>query len=790
MREEAGKQREHELALASVKTDESNPPSVQGSLPGLKLPRFQEGKDEIDDFLRRFERIAATQKWDRSSYHLYLSSLLSGKALKIYVSLSDSILEDYDSLKEGLLKAYAVDADFYRKRFRESKVKDNETYVQLATRMRQDFNHWMSLDNVEKDYESVCDFMVRDQLLYNCPYDLRLFLKERTFENTLAMTQAADRFRSAHRSTKPRVQSEGASSSKSQLKCHQCQRTGHSRPNCPDLNKSSSKAGPTKKIVHNIFTTEGFPQSSDTCKGEVFGEQAKFFYDTGCNGVLIKDSLVPKTAKRSKIVQAYDFTGFCRDYPLVRCYVKSKFLTGWVNAIVAPLKYCDVIIGKVPGVTLPSNQAENESLAESVPEAKVMVIQTRAQKKSAQLHSQLSVPDSPAINFSSSDLVAAQTSCPTLDKIRRQASQQSTITVKHRTVMYEYINDLIYRVCLTSKNDHEAGMKQLVVPQSMRQVVMTTAHDSALAGHFSHRKTAEKVFREFFWPGAGADIKRFCRSCHVCQKTSPKGNVRKAPLVSMPINREPFSRVAIDLVGPLTPSSEGHRYILTLIDCATRFPEAVPLKNIDTVTIAESLVSIFSRVGIPKEMLSDRGTQFKSDLMAEVNRLLSIKAIFTSPYHACCNGMVERFHAVLKAMLKKLCLDKPSDWHRYLPSVLFAYREIPNDTLKFSPFELLYGHRVRGPLSILHDLWTNTDLSDEVKTTYQYVLDLRSRLEDSASIASANAAVNSKMYKTYFDRNTQSRVLSEEDEVLVLLPSSHNKLKMQYKGPYSVVKCH
>ena len=94
----------------------------------------------------------------------------------------------------------------------------------------------------------------------------------------------------------------------------------------------------------------------------------------------------------------------------------------------------------------------------------------------------------------------------------------------------------------------------------------------------------------------------------------------------MPLIDKPFKRVAIDLVGLIGPPSEdGHRYILTLVDFATRYPEAVPLKNIDTETVAEALVDIFSRLGVPKEILSALGTQFISECMKEVTRLLSIK---------------------------------------------------------------------------------------------------------------------------------------------------------------------
>lgn len=790
-RAEADKQREHELTLARLKSGDSKH-KVPETFPGLKLPKFQEGKDEIDDFLRRFERLAEIHDWDQEAYHIYLGTLLSGKALKVYVSLPDAVLKSYDILKDSLLKAYAVDAEFYRKRFREGKVKDNETYGQLATRMRQDLDNWLRIRNIGKDSDSICNFLVEDQLVSNCPHDLKMFLKERTYDSLVSLTQSAERFRSAHRSARARISSkhEEGDSPKPVLKCHNCHQPGHIKPNCPEFKKA-----PKSKHLNKINSVQNFGVSAPsavTDEGILFGKPAKILLDTGCSTILVKDSLVPPSVKRGKLVKLYDYLGVDRSFPKVRCFINCKFLKGWVEAVAAPIKFADVLIGTVPGVKLPPEQPSGKaSLTEEGTVDVVMGVETRAQKRrNTKSPNELDIPEVPAGDITKSVLMNAQTDCPSLESIRKLAASQTVVTVKNRSVKYELVSGLLYRVCTESKKEHEVGMKQLVVPRAMRQAIMSTAHDSSLAGHFSHRKTADKIFLKFFWPGAGADIKRFCRSCHQCQKSSPKGNVRKAPLVPMPIISEPFSRVAIDLVGPLTPSSQGHRYILTLIDCATRFPEAIPLKNIDTVTVAESLVGIFSRVGIPSEILSDRGTQFKSDLMAEVNRLLSIRALFTSPYHACCNGIVERFHAVLKAMLKKLCLDKPRDWDRYLPSVLFAYREIPNDTLKFSPFELLYGRRVRGPLCVLHDLWTKTELDDTVKTTYQYVLDLRSRLEDSAMIASANAAVNSKLYKTYFDRKAKSRVLAEGDEVLVLLPSSNNKLTMQWKGPYSVVKRH
>ena len=123
------------------------------------------------------------------------------------------------------------------------------------------------------------------------------------------------------------------------------------------------------------------------------------------------------------------------------------------------------------------------------------------------------------------------------------------------------------------------------------------------------KSSHERVVASFWWPGMSGDITRFCHSCDVCQRTVSKRRVPKVPLGKMPVIETPFKRVAVDLIGEMFPaSSRGHRYILTVVDYATRYLEAIALKNISTVAIAEALVSIFSRVGITEEILSDQGT--------------------------------------------------------------------------------------------------------------------------------------------------------------------------------------
>ena len=294
-----------------------------------------------------------------------------------------------------------------------------------------------------------------------------------------------------------------------------------------------------------------------------------------------------------------------------------------------------------------------------------------------------------------------------------------TTVVKHKGLWYRQIEK------------QEGTLKQLLVPLSRRVKILRLAHESLMGGHMGINKTVNRILTCFYWPGLVSDVKKWCRTCDVCQRTIPKGRVSKIPLGKMPLMSSPFQTVAIDLVGPITPmSSQGNRYIMTYVDYATRWPEAIPLPDITTERVADALIGIFSRLGFPSEILSDRGSQFTSTLMNEICRLINVKQSFTTPYHPMSNGLNERFNGTLKSLLKKMCRDRPNDWDRYVNAVLFAYREMPHASTGFSPFELLYGRKVKGPLGILRDLWIGEVEQGEVHNTYTYVMELRNKLEE------------------------------------------------------------
>ncbi len=127
-------------------------------------------------------------------------------------------------------------------------------------------------------------------------------------------------------------------------------------------------------------------------------------------------------------------------------------------------------------------------------------------------------------------------------------------------------------------------------------------------------------------------MQTYCKMCPECQKTSAVCKSDRAPLQAMLVITPLFTRIAMDIVGPLEKSTAGYQYILVVCDYATQFPKAFPLWSITTPKLISALVQLFSQVGFPEEILTNQGTNFTSRLMSQLHKELGITIIRTSPY--------------------------------------------------------------------------------------------------------------------------------------------------------------
>uniref|UniRef100_A0A671V8A1 Integrase catalytic domain-containing protein n=1 Tax=Sparus aurata TaxID=8175 RepID=A0A671V8A1_SPAAU len=216
-----------------------------------------------------------------------------------------------------------------------------------------------------------------------------------------------------------------------------------------------------------------------------------------------------------------------------------------------------------------------------------------------------------------------------------------------------------------------------------------------------------------------------CASCRECQlvnpPATPKVLLRPLPLIEVPIDR-----IAMDLIRPLDRSARGYRFVLVLVDYATRYPEAVPLSNISAKSVTQALFQVISQVGIPKEILTDQGTSFMSRSLRELYELLGVCSIRTSVYHPQTDGLVERFNKTLKNMIHKFMHKDSRNWVKWFDPLLFAVREAPQASAGFSPFELLFGRKPRGVLDLVRENWETGPSTS--KNEVQHVLDLRAKL--------------------------------------------------------------
>ncbi|MGH0165619.1 UNVERIFIED_CONTAM: hypothetical protein FKN15_049248 [Acipenser sinensis] len=242
----------------------------------------------------------------------------------------------------------------------------------------------------------------------------------------------------------------------------------------------------------------------------------------------------------------------------------------------------------------------------------------------------------------------------------------------------------------------------------------------------------------------------------------------------------------MDIVGPLSQSDCGYTHILVVVDYATRYPEAVPLRSTSALAIAKELVQIIARVGIPKEILTDHGTNFMSRCLKELYKLLQIRSIRTSVYHPQSDGLVERFNQTLKQMLRRFVNQEQKHWAKLLPYLMFAVREVPQSSTGFSPFELLYGRQPRGVLDLVKEGWE--EQNKDAKNIVKYVIMLRDRLQLVGHLAHENLKQAQHRQEQQYNKQARIRTFRPGDKVLLLLPTSESKLYAKWQGPYEVMR--
>ena len=378
-------------------------------------------------------------------------------------------------------------------------------------------------------------------------------------------------------------------------------------------------------------------------------------------------------------------------------------------------------------------------------------------------------------------IILSQGKDPELKKIRDIAhclDDEELISSSNNFVLRDDLLMRKYRPIHASGEDEWGVVYQIVVPLEYRSDILKQAHESLFSGHLGVNKTLRKIARNFYWPKLRKDVRRHCKTCHPCQLTGkPNQIIPKAPLVPIPVVEQPFYRIIIDVVGPLPRTKSGKEYIFTIMDKVTRFPEAIAVRSIKAPNIVSHLIDFFSRFSLPREIQSDQGSNFMGKYFKGKMDEFGIKHVVSTAYHPESQGALERFHQTIKSMLKKYCLEHGSDWDRELPFALFAIRSAPNESLGFSPFDLIFGHVPRGPLDVVYDKWLE---NKGEMNLLDYVSSFKAKLHQAWDFANKHLQ-RAQLMKENFDLKTKKRNFEVGQSVLVLLPLPNQQLKASFQ---------
>jgi hypothetical protein len=393
-----------------------------------------------------------------------------------------------------------------------------------------------------------------------------------------------------------------------------------------------------------------------------------------------------------------------------------------------------------------------------------------------------------SINWDGNDLSEAQTKDPLIKAITEYLMNRTIPSdpkcqsiVKHYAPDCFIENNIIWR---RLKRHGETSRVVIFVPQSLVPHVLQDAHGHILAGHEGIFKTKERILQCYFWPGMDKDIIEHLKACHTCQVK--KNNYKPPPALLSPLPQctAPNQRVHADLFGPLKTSGNQKKYILSITDAFTKYVELVALPNKETTTVSQAIFNRWiCRYGVPLEILSDNGTEFRSKLSAELYQLLGITHLTTTARHPQCNAQVEVANKTIAKYLASFVDDSTLDWELYLPPLMFSYNTSFHRSIKTTPYFLTFGQEPRLPAFPAPDLQRKFYGESDSAELYQRLLYAR-------EVARNNNQDITEQYKKDYDAKAAPHTYQVGQ--LVLLDEynflhKNRKLAAKYSGPHKII---
>lgn len=320
-----------------------------------------------------------------------------------------------------------------------------------------------------------------------------------------------------------------------------------------------------------------------------------------------------------------------------------------------------------------------------------------------------------------------------------------------------------------------------VVPKGVRWQILKQCHDDI--GHFAFDKTYAKIKESYWFSKMKRFVRKYVDSCLECTYSKESG--KKRPLLHpIPKIDTPFGTIHIDHVGPFVKSSKGNTHILVIIDAYTKFIVLRPVKSTKTSIVVDRLREYFSIFGVPKRIISDRGSCFTSSKFKAYIDELGTKHILNAVATPRANGQVERYNRTLLDALTAKCLGQDErKWDLSVPDVQWGLNNTHNKGIGTTPAQALFGTSLTGTAESRIKAYLDNEHIDHGRTVDEVRETINKHITD----------YQEKQKVAYNKRASIPPKFNVGDLVSVKreIPSSgqSRKLVPKYQGPYRVTAC-
>ena len=667
------------------------------------VPAFNE--EDVDKYFQHFEKIASNLEWPIEAWPTLLQTVLKGKAQDTYASLSITDSANYDTVKRAILRSYEMVPEAYRQRFRDYRMGENQTYVEFIRQKETYLDRWIAAKGIVTDYNKLRQLILIEEFKWCVHDNVKTFLNERQVDTGYEMATLADEYTLTHqrnqnksedpseyrRSAKPRITT--STSSRARLG----QTTYLHRPSSPNNKRTTPHSLIPRHMEGGRNLTCYYCRKTGHLAANCYARRSAEHK----NGSLNKPHGFISSHKESNK----------RTESRIREEYKPFISNGYVHPVDDATKRVEIKILRDTRATQSLMVRDDMPRESETATGERVVIQGVGGNVVCVPLYQISLD---------SEIVCGTVIVGVVDSLPMQGISMllGNDLAGERVVPHPRMVEKLSVSEETEKIEREH-------PETLLPRVVTRAEAKRTEDPTTKMESEEN---EIIY------LSQTCLSHEIGlnpmleQTPSSNPNPREKIIDVAPVTEKSIAveQKEDDQIAPLFEKS-------LLEEEPNKVPSEYFIED-DILTstsagkIMKSLTNFFSMVALPKIVQSDQGSNFTSRVFRQTMNSLGIKTVTSSAYHPQSQGALERFHSTLKTMIRASCLDHQKDWDEGIPLLMFAARDAPQESLGFSPFELIVGHTVRGPLSMLKEKWLQGNPVNE--SLLEYVSRFQTRLQE------------------------------------------------------------